>query len=171
MLKNKSFIGLSPWEWRIALILMLFIAILAVAQTLIGREAQFKQFIERAGLIGQALEAFTRDHGGRYPDDGIDNHSPEGLSPKYIQWKEEWNIDYEVHDNGRGGKYIALEYLGRYEKGQAFHSMGLTRDPNFRKIYGRGQPIPGKTNRIWVFHEEAPIFKPQNSGVRSQNRE
>ena len=157
---KQSYLGMSRLEWLITLALMLIISILAVTQTLRGREAQFKEFILRAGMIGQALEAFARDHGGRYPDDGIDNQSPPGLSPKYIQWKEEWNIDYEVHDNGQGGKFVALEYLGRYQKGQAFHALGLTRNPNHRKIYSRGQPLPGKINRIWVFYEQAPIYEP-----------
>jgi hypothetical protein len=160
MQKGQSYLGLSSWEWSITLVLMAVITILAVVQTRKAREAPFKEFVERAGLVGQALEAFARDHGGRYPGDGIDNHSPPGLSPKYIQWKEEWNIDYEVHDNGHGGKYVALEYLGRYRKGQTFHALGLTREQTFRKIYGRGQPIPKKLNRIWVFYEQAPIFNP-----------
>lgn len=160
MPKDKSYLGLSPWEWLIILTSMLIISVLAVVQTVKVREAPYKEFVERAGLIGQALEAFARDHGGQYPDDGMDNHSPPGLSPKYIQWKEEWNIDYEVHDNGHGGKYVALEYLGRYQKGRTFHALGLTREQTYRKIYGRGQLIPNKLNRIWVFYEQAPIFNP-----------
>ena len=159
-MQNKPYLGLSRLEWVITLTLVLAISILAVVQTIRGREAQYKVFIERAGLIGQALEAFARDHGGRYPDDGIDNHSPPGLSPHYIQWKEEWNIDYEVHDNGHGGKFVALEYLGPYQKGQRYNSMGLTRDPKNRRAYGRGRVIPGHLNRIWVYYEEAPIYQP-----------
>jgi hypothetical protein len=157
---KQSDIGMSRWEWFITLALMLIISIVAMTQTIRGREAQFKEFIQRAGMIGQALEAFARDHGGRYPDDGIDNQSPPGFSPKYIQWKEDWNIDYEVHDNGQGGKFVALEYLGRFQKGHAFHALGLNSNPNYRKIYGRGQPIPGNMNRIWVFYEQAPIYEP-----------
>lgn len=157
---DKSYLGLSLREGIITLTLMVVITLLAVVQTIKAREAPYKEFIKRAGLIGQALEIFTRDHEGRYPGDGIDNHSPSGLSPKYLQWMEEWNIDYEVHDNGHGGKYIALEYLGRYQKGRNFNALGLTRDPTYRKLYGRGQSIPGKTNRIWVFYEEAPIYNP-----------
>ena len=160
MQKGKSYLGLSIREWSITLVLMAAITILAVIQTIKVREAPYKEFVAQAQRIGQALEAFARDHGGQYPDDGIDNHSPPGLSPKYIQWKEEWNIDYEVHDNGHGGKYIALEYLGHYEKGRIFHALGLSQNPVNRKIYGRGQPIPKKLNRIWVFYEEAPIFNP-----------
>ncbi len=160
MLKDKSHLGLSSWEWLILFASMLIISILAVVQTQKVREGPYQEFIKRAGMIGQALEAFARDHGGRYPDDGIDNHSPPGLSPKYIEWKDEWNIDYEVHDNGHGGKYIGLEYLGRYQKGRASHSMGLTRNPDNRKHYGHGQRIPKKLNRIWVFYEEAPIYNP-----------
>ncbi len=158
---EKKYFGLSRWEGIITLSLMIFISILAIVQTIRGREAPYKQFVERAKQIGRALDAFAMDHRGRYPDDGLDNHSPPGLSPKYIQWKEEWNIDYEVHDNGRGEKFIALEFLGRYQANRTFNSLGLTRDPINRKIYGRGQPIPRKINRIWVFFEEAPIYQPQ----------
>lgn len=160
MEKEKQFWGMSYWDWAITLSLMLLISILAIVQTIRGREGPFKKFIERAPQIGQALDAFARDHGGCFPDDGMDNSSPPGLSPKYIQWMEEWNIDYEAHDNGRGGKYIALEYLGPYQKGLSYHARGLTRNPTFRQFYGKGQRIPGEINRIWVFYEQGPIFQP-----------
>jgi len=160
MKKEKKYLGLSRWEGIIIILLMLFISLLASVQTIRGREAPYKLFIERANGIGLALEAFAKDHKGRYPDDGQNNQSPPGLSPNYIQWQEEWNIDYEVHDNGHGGKYVALEYLGRYQPNFQFNSQGLTRDPTYRKIYGQGQPIPRKMNRIWVFFEEAPIYSP-----------
>ncbi|MBA4393027.1 MAG: hypothetical protein C0407_05695 [Desulfobacca sp.] len=163
MIQEKRYLGLSRGEGIITISLMLFISILAIVQTIRGREAPYKQFVERAKLIGQALDAFAKDHGGRYPDDGQNNHSPPGLSPTYIQWKEEWNIDYEVHDNGQGGKYVALEFLGPYRPNQVFNSLGLTREPNNRKIYGRGQSIPRKKNRIWVFFEKAPIYYPKPS--------
>jgi len=158
--KESSFLGLSYWAWGITLTLMLFISILAMVKTVKGRELAFQEFKDQAKEIGQALEAFARDHGGRFPDDGQDNESPPGLSPNYLQWKKEWNVDYEVHDNGHGGKYIALEYLGRYKKNCFFHAQGLTRDPNNRRLYGRGQPIPKRLNRIWVFYEKAPIYNP-----------
>jgi hypothetical protein len=160
MKRDKFLLNKSGREWFISLALMLVISILAVVQTIKGREAPYKMFARRAVEIGLALQAFAGDHGGRYPDDGLDNQSPPGLSPKYIQWKEEWNIDYEVHDNGKGGKFIALEYLGRYQKNQPFHALGLSRDPLNRNLYGRGQKIPRRLNRIWVFYEEAPIFHP-----------
>jgi hypothetical protein len=160
MQKIKSYGGLSPWAWAINLALMLLIAVLAIVQTGKGRELPFHEFREHAREIGLALEAFARDHEGRYPNDGVDNNSPPGLSSKYIQWQKEWNVDYEVHDNGHGGRYVALEYLGRYKKDTEFHAIGLTRDPNYRKLYGQGQPIPRRLNRIWVFHEEAPIYYP-----------
>ena len=160
MQREKSYLDMSHWEWIITLILMLFISVLAVVQTVRGREAPYKEFRERAVRIGEALEAFAREHEGRYPDDGIDNQSPPGFSPKYIQWQEKWNIDYEVHDNGHGGKYIALEYLGRYNINQRHNAIGLTRDPVNRKLYGRGQPIHRYLNRIWVFYEQAPIYGP-----------
>ena len=158
MEKTQSALGLTRLEWIILITLTVIISILAVVFTIKGREAHYKAFRERAALIGQALESFARDHGGQYPPDGIDNQSPPGLSPGYIQWREEWNIDYEVHENGHGGNYVGLEYLGLYEKGMKYNAAGLTRNPELRKKYGRGEPIPGKLNRIWIYHEEAPTF-------------
>ena len=138
-------------------VLMVVITVLAIVQTLRGREAPFKEFASRAVRIGQALEAYARDHGGCYPPDGIDNQAPAGLSPKYIQWREDWNVDYEVHPNDQGGVYLALEYLGHYNKKYSNHALGLTKNPEYRQKYGRAQRIPGWSTRIWVFHEQAPI--------------
>jgi hypothetical protein len=161
MRHNRQYWGLPAWAWGLTLALMFSIALLAVVRTVKGREIPFEEFRGHAREIAKALEAFARDHGGRFPDDGKDNDSPPGLSPKYIQWNKEWNVDYEVHDNGHGGRYIALEYLGRYRTDVPFHAQGLTRDPTTRRLYGRGQPIPRRLNRIWVFYEEAPIYYPQ----------
>ena len=148
---------MPPWEWGLLLVLMIFIAGLAIVQTNRGREAPFKEFAERAKRIGQALEDYARDHGGCYPPDGIDNQAPPGLSPHYIDWNEDWNVDYEVHPNGLGGYYVALEYLGRFKKNREYHALGLADNPRYRQRYGRAQPIPGRLTRIWVFHELAPI--------------
>jgi hypothetical protein len=161
MKTNKSIIGLFFWEWRILLVLMAFISVLAIVQTIKSREAPFREFAARAAQIGQALEAFARDHGGCYPPDGIDNQAPPGLSPKYLDWREDWNVDYEVHPNGHGGHFAALEYLGRYKKNRAYHALGLTKNPIYRQKYGRAQHIPGQLTRIWVFHESAPICPAQ----------
>ena len=160
---KKNILGMSRWELGITVTLMVLVTFLAVNQTIKGREAPYREFIARANEIGSALEAFAGDHGGCYPADGVDNQSPPGLSPVFIRWQEEWNIDYEVHENGRGGHYAALEYLGRYKKNRPYHALGLTRDPELRKRYGQGQRIPGKTSRIWVFHENVPIC-PSPSG-------
>jgi hypothetical protein len=148
---------MGAWEWGILLILMAFISVLAIVQTLKSREAPFMEFAGRATQIGQALETYARDHGGCYPPDGIDNQAPPGLSPQYIDWREEWNVDYEVHPNGQGGYFAALEYLGRYKKNREYHALGLTKNPAYRRQYGRAQHIPGQLTRIWVFHESAPI--------------
>ncbi len=157
---RPTYWGMTRLEWGLTFGHLLLITVVAVGQTLRSRQLPYREFMQRAEQIGRALEAFAADHGGRYPSDGIHNHPPPGLSPKYIEWSEEWNIDYEVHDNGRGGNYVALEFLGRYEKDRSFSSSGLTRDPEKRKRYGRGQPIPGSLGRIWVFYEEAPILQP-----------
>jgi len=156
---KRVIIGFTVREWILIGLFMAGIAAAAVLQTVQGREGHYKEFIRRAEIIGRAMEAFARDHQGRYPGDGQNTQSPPGLSPNYLEWKEEWNIDYEVHENGRGGKYIALEYLGLYKPGQTYHSSGLTRDPEKRRLYGKGQRIPGSLNRIWVYYEEAPIFE------------
>jgi hypothetical protein len=148
---------MSFGEWLIMVVLMVVITVLAIVQTIRGREAPFKKFASRAALIGQALEVYARDHGGCYPPDGFDNQAPPGLSPKYIQWQEDWNVDYEVHSNGRGGVYLALEYLGHYNKKYANHALGLTRNLEYRQKYGQAQRIPGWNTRIWVFREQAPV--------------
>ena len=154
---RKSYLGMSFGEWLILVVLMVVITVLAIVQTIRGREAPFKEFASRAVRIGQALEAYARDHGGCYPPDGIDNQAPPGLSPKYIQWQEDWNVDYEVHSNGQGGVYLALEYLGHYNKKYSNHALGLTNNSEYRQKYGRAQRIPGWNTRIWVFHEQAPV--------------
>jgi hypothetical protein len=158
---KKSFLGLAALEWGILLVLMVFISVLAIVQTIKSREAPFRQFAVRAAQIGQALEAYSRDHGGCYPPDGIDNQAPPGLSPKYIDWREDWNVDYEVHPNGSGGHFAALEYLGRYKENREYHALGLTKNPSYRQKYGRAQLIPGQLTRIWVFRESVTICPAQ----------
>jgi len=158
--QDSRYWGLPFWAWGVTVALMVFIAAMAIVRTINAREIPYQEFKENARVIGKALEAFARDHGGKFPDDGQDTGSPPGLSPKYLEWKHEWNIDYEVHSNGHGGRYIALEFLGRYRKDTQFHSLGLTRDPRMRRLYGQGQPIPRCLNRIWVFYEQAPIYYP-----------
>lgn len=154
---RKLYWGMSSGEWGIILVLMAVITVLAIVQTIRGREAPFKEFASRAVRIGRALEAYARDQGGCYPPDGVDNQAPPGLSPKYISWQEDWNVDYEVHPNGLGGYFLALEYLGRYNRKYSNHALGLTRNPEYRKKYGQAQRIPGWNTRIWVFHEQAPV--------------
>ena len=90
MQKQKSYGDLPPWGWAINLGLMLLIAVLAIVQTGRGRELPFREFQEHARAIGLALEAFARDHGGRYPADGVDNNSPPGLSTRAISRTAAW---------------------------------------------------------------------------------
>jgi len=125
---KKNILGMSRWELGITATLMVLVTFLAVSQTIKGREAPYREFIARANEIGSALEAFAGDHAGCYPADGMDNQSPPGLSPVYLRWQEEWNIDYEVHENGRGGHYVALEYLGRYKKNHSFYQTRIFTD-------------------------------------------
>lgn len=161
MKDKKTILGLAFWEWGILLVLMAFISVLAIVQTNKSREAPFRQFADRAVQIGLALEAYARDRGGCYPPDGIDNQAPRGLSPKYIEWREEWNVDYEVHPNGSGGHFAALEYLGRYKKNREYHALGLSKNPVYRRQYGRAQHIPGQLTRIWVYQESVKVCPAQ----------
>ena len=82
---------------------------------------------------------------------------PPGLGDGYIVWRESWFIDYDAHPNGRGGYYVCLEFVGPRGEPQYY---GLCNDPLKRKRYGRGQPIPGQTNRIWLVREDARVMPP-----------
>jgi len=137
----------------------LFFIILAwgTVQTLAIRLRPYEEFRTRAREIGQALEAFAVDHQGMYPPDAQGTDSPHGLSPRYIQWDLRWNIDYEVHPNGAGGNYVGLEFRLPHREGKTPPYSMLTQNPEFRKLYGKGERIPGKRGRIFIFHESALI--------------
>lgn len=118
------------------------------------REA-YERFVELAPQVQAALERFAADHEGRYPPDAMHTARPLGLDDKYIRWDQGWKIDYEVHPNGEGGKSVCLEFGGPFVQRYYF---GLCRKPEYRRLYGRGQAIPGHFNRIWVVQESAQIM-------------
>lgn len=118
------------------------------------REA-YERFLVHAPLVTEALERFASDHDGAFPPDAMFTNSPQGLDDRYIHWDSGWKIDYEVRDNGGGGQFVCLEFGGPFNERQYF---GLCNVPEYRRKYGRGQPIPGQTNRIWLVREAATIL-------------
>ncbi len=147
--------GMGRWEW----ILLTAAVGLCVALALISRgkadKHAYTRFLAAAPKIQAALEAYAADHQGRFPPDAMATNPPQGLHPDYIWWSRGWAVDYEVHPNGKGGKFVCLEFLGPLR--QKLYQ-GLCRKPELRRRYGRGQPIPGTMNRIWVIRESAPIM-------------
>ncbi len=138
------------------LILLLAVSLFLAIRDRAPREAQpVLMFLERAGMIEDALERFAEDHGGAYPPDGHASNRPPGLSDKYIKWDPAWLIDYEVHPNGKGGRLVCLEFIG--PQGVPIYR-ALCRKPELRRDYGRGQAIPKTNNRIWVIAEDAKIL-------------
>lgn len=146
---------LRPWErWALILstLVLVFLAIHGKGRK--ERDA-YERFLENAPRVAAALERFAADHQGRFPPDAMHTAQPLGLDERYIQWEKEWKIDYEVHDNGQGGRTVCLEFGGPFVRRYYF---GLCRKPEYRRLYGRGQPIPGQINRIWVIRESAEIM-------------
>jgi hypothetical protein len=147
---------LSRWEWWVLAVLIG----LCLALSLWGKGRRQRQaydnFLARAPVVQAALERFAADHGGRFPPDGMHTSCPPGFEDRYLAWDRRWNIDYDVYDNGRGGKYVCLEFCGPFK--ETVYG-GLCRNPNYRRLYGRGQPIPGQLNRIWLIREQAPIME------------
>jgi hypothetical protein len=112
-------------------------------------------FLENAPRVQQALEAYAAKNQGMFPPDAIHNQRPQGLSDSFLHWKRQWNIDYDVHDNGNGGKFICLEWCGPYTTPEY---LGLCQKPELRRKYSRGQAIPDQINRIWVIRESAKVL-------------
>ena len=147
---------LSRWEfWIIAAVVSLCLVLSLMGKGRRQRQA-YENFLEHASMIQQAAERFAADHGGKFPPDGMHTSAPWGLSEKYLRWDRAWNIDYDVHDNGHGGRFVCLEYCGPYD--ETVYA-GLCQNPKYRRLYGRGQPIPGHVNRIWLIREQAPIME------------
>ena len=144
------------WEWWILVLAVGLLVFLAAHGKGRLERLAYERFLEVAPQVQAALERFAADHEGKFPPDAMMTSRPAGLSDKYIKWHKNWKIDYEVHDNQHDGKAVCLEFCGPFDERLYF---GLCKVPAYRRLYGRGQPIPGHVNRIWVIREEAPIME------------
>jgi hypothetical protein len=155
--ENHQKLRFKRWEWW-ALVGMLALSLVLALRGYYLREPHpVRLFLERAELIDQAAKRFAADHGGAFPPDGIITRRPAGLDDSYIHWNDAWLIDFEVGPNGKGSHYVCLEFTGpngRHEYRR------LCANPEYRRRYGEGQPIPGYDNRIWVIAEDASIYHP-----------
>ncbi|HEX9920174.1 MAG TPA: prepilin-type N-terminal cleavage/methylation domain-containing protein [Candidatus Methylomirabilis sp.] len=153
MVRNRG--GFTLVELLIVVAVIAILAAIAIPALMGAKErAWYAQFQANAHQIGVALENFAIDHEGRYPKDGMFfNPPPGGFTPGYINWNQDWRIDYEVHGNGSGGSYVGLEY---FYPGQGYQA--LCDNATYRTSYAHGEPIPGRRNRIWIFHESSEIM-------------
>jgi prepilin-type N-terminal cleavage/methylation domain-containing protein len=147
--------GFTLIELLITVLVIAILAAIGIAVFAGARErALYAQFQGNAHQIGVGLENYAIDHGGKYPRDGIlFNPPPGGFTPGYVNWNQGWRIDFEVHSNGSGGSYVGLEY---FYPGQGYQA--LCNNATNRRLYGHGEVIPGRKNRIWIFHESAEIM-------------
>ncbi len=145
---------MARWEIWIVAVLALALTALAVHGKQKHCAEGYEQFIKNAEVIEEALTKYADENGG-YPSDACAYGRPPGLNTRYMRWKREWNIDYEVRDNMHGGIFVCLEYCG--PEG-AVRYRGLCNVPEYRKAYPKGQPIPGEINRIWVIRESAKVL-------------
>ena len=143
------------WEWWALIILVALCLVLAVAGKGRKQARIYKGFLKQAPIIQEAREAYAKDHNGRFPPDAMSTRRPQGLDDRYIEWSDSWLIDYDVHQNGAGGWFVCLEFVGPYGVPEYY---ALCQDPEVRGKYGRGEPIPGRANRIWLIREDAPIM-------------
>ncbi len=154
---GSDFARLKPWEWW-ALIAILALSLGLALRGLYLREPHpVRVFLERAEKIDAAAKRFAAEHGGAFPPDGVITRRPAGLDDRYIKWNDRWFIDFEVGPSRQGGHYVCLEFtapngIHQYRR--------LCANPEFRRRYGEGQPIPGHENRIWVIAEKARIYQP-----------
>ena len=144
-----------PWEWWALIFLVSLCLVLAVAGKGRKQARIYKGFLKQAPIVQEALEAYAKDHNGRFPPDAMSTRRPQGLDDRYIDWSDSWLIDYDVHPNGAGGWFVCLEFVGPYGVPEYY---ALCQDSEIRKEYGRGQPIPGRANRIWLIREDANIM-------------
>lgn len=150
--------SMKRWEFWAVLVL----SVLLLGLALHGKDRHHKkaitQFISTAQDIQAALDKFAAEHDGGYPPDAVAYRRPLGLNTRYLRWKPEWHIDYEVGDNDNGGHYACLEFCG--PEGAAYYE-GLCSDARLRRDYPRAEPIPGHRNRIWLIKESAKIITPK----------
>jgi hypothetical protein len=122
----------------------------------------YASFQDMAPMVQKALEHFAQDHDGRFPPAVAPGLRPPYLSSKYIDWNPEWGIAYDarpkVKPDGRYHRndcYVCLEFMPPPSH-KDFHR--LCRYKQLRAQYGRGQSIPGESNRIWVIRESAKVL-------------
>ena len=152
---RKIFFPSSLKRWELAVIVAAVALLLGLALAGKGRRQResYEDFLRRAPKIEAALLAFAKDHDGRFPPDAMFTGMPQGMGP-YIKWDERWKIDYEAHENGSGGHYVCMEFCGPYKERLYF---GLCNKKKYREKYGKGQPVPGVVNRLWVVRESAEL--------------
>jgi len=148
-------LDLRAWErWSLFVLCGVLVFLAAHGKGRKEREA-YERFLELAPQVQAALERYAALHDGRFPPDAMHTARPRGLDDAYIDWDQGWKIDYEVHANDQGGQSVCLEFGGPFVQRYYF---GLCKNPEYRRLYGRGQPIPGHFNRIWVVRESARIM-------------
>ena len=145
---------LARWELAVIVAAVVLLLVLALAGKGRRQREAYENFLSRAPKIEAALRAYAADHDGRFPPDAMFTGMPQGMGP-YIDWNERWKIDYEAHKNGKGGYYVCMEFCGPYKERLYF---GLCNKPEYRAKYGKGQPVPGKVNRLWVVSEDAKLM-------------
>jgi hypothetical protein len=148
-------LGFKRWDWWTLVLLVVLLVFLASYGKGRRERLAYERFLEVAPQVQAALERYASGHDGKFPPDAMMTSRPIGLGDDYIHWKLSWKIDYEVHENDRGGHLVCLEFCGPFEER---HYFGLCRKPEYRRLYGRGQAIPGHVNRIWMIREDAPIM-------------
>ena len=150
---NKHPLALAWWEWAGLGAALAFCW--AYSLWSFGRcdYASPQEFLKLAPHIEAILKAQAARQGG-FPPDTMGGNRPDGWQDDQLAWCRDWRIDYEVHPNGAGGYFVALEFLGCLRTPQ-YLALGL--DPDQRRRYGRGQKIPGTSNRLWVVAESAAI--------------
>ncbi|MFH1035483.1 MAG: hypothetical protein V1806_13320 [Pseudomonadota bacterium] len=144
------------WEWWILVLAVGLLVFLATYGKGRRERLAYEHFLQQAPLVQAALERFAADHDGQFPPDAMMTSRPAGLDDRYIKWRKGWKIDYEVHENEQGGQAVCLEFCGPFDERLYY---GLCKKPEYRRLYGRGQPIPGHVNRIWVISENAAIME------------
>ena len=152
----KHPLALAGWEWGFLVAVLALCWGYSLWSFVRCDYASVEEFLARAPQLEAALKRQAALEGG-FPPDTMGCNPPQGWDPKEAPWRRNWRIDYEVHPNGMGGYFVALEFLGCLRQPQY---MGLGMDPGYRRLHGRGQKVPGTSNRLWLVAESAPLREP-----------